>query len=153
VPQIAEAAPPELRGKLVCINNVFVTGGQFVACVVDALFAKVSLTQTTATSVGFLAAIHRGVMRVDHACSQTVHVAPACGDSSQNLGPLTLIYDGMHAAVWPGGLSARLALDARPRCGSRCDHVHRLPLSAGESGACAQSSALQRSAGRSMDEH
>ena len=38
---IAEAAPPEKRGTLVTVNNVFVTGGQFVACIVDALFSKV----------------------------------------------------------------------------------------------------------------
>jgi SP family myo-inositol transporter-like MFS transporter 13 len=38
---IAEAAPPEKRGTLVTTNNVFVTGGQFVACIVDALFSKV----------------------------------------------------------------------------------------------------------------
>ena len=38
---IAEAAPPDKRGTLVTVNNVFVTGGQFIACVVDALFSKV----------------------------------------------------------------------------------------------------------------
>jgi SP family myo-inositol transporter-like MFS transporter 13 len=38
---IAEAAPPSQRGTLVTLNNVFVTGGQFVACVVAALLSKV----------------------------------------------------------------------------------------------------------------
>ena len=38
---IAEAAPPSQRGALVTINNVFVTGGQFFACVVSALLSKV----------------------------------------------------------------------------------------------------------------
>ena len=38
---ISEAAPPHLRGRLVSINNVLVTAGQFTACVVDAMFAKV----------------------------------------------------------------------------------------------------------------
>lgn len=39
---IAEAAPPEKRGMLVTVNNVFVTGGQFIACIIDALFSKVN---------------------------------------------------------------------------------------------------------------
>lgn len=38
---IAEAAPPEARGALVTLNNVFITFGQFVACVVDGVFSKV----------------------------------------------------------------------------------------------------------------
>ena len=38
---IAEAAPPSQRGALVTVNNVFVTGGQFFACVVSALLSKV----------------------------------------------------------------------------------------------------------------
>ncbi|XP_038069669.1 proton myo-inositol cotransporter-like [Patiria miniata] len=32
---IAEAAPAHLRGRLVTINNLFITGGQFVASVID----------------------------------------------------------------------------------------------------------------------
>lgn len=38
---IAEVAPPESRGALVTVNNVFITGGQFIACVVDALLSCV----------------------------------------------------------------------------------------------------------------
>ncbi|XP_078594821.1 proton myo-inositol cotransporter-like [Branchiostoma floridae x Branchiostoma japonicum] len=36
---IAEAAPPEMRGRLVTINNMFITGGQFVASVIDGAFS------------------------------------------------------------------------------------------------------------------
>lgn len=36
---IAEVAPAELRGLLVTINQVFITGGQFVASVSDGLFS------------------------------------------------------------------------------------------------------------------
>ena len=35
---IAEAAPAHLRGKLVTLNNVFITGGQFVASIIDGIF-------------------------------------------------------------------------------------------------------------------
>lgn len=37
---IAEAAPAHMRGKLVTLNNVFITGGQFIASVVDGIFAS-----------------------------------------------------------------------------------------------------------------
>ncbi|KAL1441121.1 hypothetical protein MTO96_008862 [Rhipicephalus appendiculatus] len=37
---IAEVSPAELRGLLVTINQVFITGGQFVASVVDGLFSS-----------------------------------------------------------------------------------------------------------------
>ena len=36
---IAESAPPEMRGKLVVVNNLFITGGQFVATIVDGAFS------------------------------------------------------------------------------------------------------------------
>ncbi|KAJ8046807.1 Proton myo-inositol cotransporter [Holothuria leucospilota] len=36
---IAEASPPHARGTLVTINNLFITGGQFVASVVDGIFS------------------------------------------------------------------------------------------------------------------
>lgn len=36
---IAECAPSHLRGKLVVLNNMFITGGQFVATVVDGTFS------------------------------------------------------------------------------------------------------------------
>ncbi|XP_062438467.1 proton myo-inositol cotransporter [Rhea pennata] len=36
---IAEVAPPHLRGRLVTINTLFITGGQFFASVVDGLFS------------------------------------------------------------------------------------------------------------------
>ncbi len=36
---IAESAPPDLRGQLVTFNNVFITGGQFAAGVVDGIFS------------------------------------------------------------------------------------------------------------------
>lgn len=38
---IAEAAPPQHRGVLVTINNLFLTGGQAIASVVDGLFVDV----------------------------------------------------------------------------------------------------------------
>lgn len=39
---IAESAPPDMRGKLVVMNNLFITGGQFVATLVDGAFSEVS---------------------------------------------------------------------------------------------------------------
>lgn len=36
---ISETAPSHIRGRLVVINNLFITGGQFVATVVDGLFS------------------------------------------------------------------------------------------------------------------
>ena len=36
---IAECSPVHLRGRLVTLNNVFITGGQFVASVVDGAFS------------------------------------------------------------------------------------------------------------------
>ncbi len=36
---IAESAPYHMRGKLVVLNNLFITGGQFVATVVDGAFS------------------------------------------------------------------------------------------------------------------
>ncbi len=38
---IAEAAPSSIRGRLVTINCIFITGGQFVAGMVDGAFAEV----------------------------------------------------------------------------------------------------------------
>ena len=38
---IAECAPTHMRGRLIVINNLFITGGQFVASVVDGAFSKV----------------------------------------------------------------------------------------------------------------
>lgn len=38
---VAESAPPHLRGQLVTLNNVFITGGQFIAAVIDGLFSDV----------------------------------------------------------------------------------------------------------------
>lgn len=37
---IAECAPIQMRGRLVTINNLFITGGQCVAAVIDGLFSK-----------------------------------------------------------------------------------------------------------------
>ena len=36
---ISETAPSNIRGRLVVINTLFVTGGQFVATVIDGLFS------------------------------------------------------------------------------------------------------------------
>lgn len=36
---IAEVSPPNLRGRLVTINTLFITGGQFFASVVDGAFS------------------------------------------------------------------------------------------------------------------
>ena len=36
---IAESAPADMRGKLVVVNILFVTGGQFVATVIDGVFS------------------------------------------------------------------------------------------------------------------
>ncbi|CAH0493536.1 unnamed protein product [Peronospora farinosa] len=38
---IAEVSPPNIRGQLVSLNNACVTGGQFFACVLDAMLAGV----------------------------------------------------------------------------------------------------------------
>lgn len=35
---VAEASPAHLRGQLVTLNNVFITGGQFVASIIDGIF-------------------------------------------------------------------------------------------------------------------
>lgn len=37
---IAESTPTSIRGQLITMNNLFITGGQFVACVIDGLFSK-----------------------------------------------------------------------------------------------------------------
>jgi MFS transporter, SP family, solute carrier family 2 (myo-inositol transporter), member 13 len=39
---IAEAAPAAVRGRLVTINCVFITAGQFIAGMVDGIFAEVA---------------------------------------------------------------------------------------------------------------
>lgn len=39
---IAESAPAEMRGKLVVVNVMFITGGQFVATLVDGAFSYLS---------------------------------------------------------------------------------------------------------------
>lgn len=36
---IAEVSPPDLRGQLVTINCLFITGGQFIASVIDGAFS------------------------------------------------------------------------------------------------------------------
>lgn len=36
---IAEMSPSQLRGQLVTINTLFITGGQFIASVVDGAFS------------------------------------------------------------------------------------------------------------------
>lgn len=36
---IAEASPPHLRGQLVTINTLFITGGQFTASLIDGAFS------------------------------------------------------------------------------------------------------------------
>lgn len=38
---IAEASPPHLRGQLVTVNTLFITGGQFTASLVDGAFSYV----------------------------------------------------------------------------------------------------------------
>ncbi|KXJ09304.1 proton myo-inositol cotransporter [Exaiptasia diaphana] len=38
---IAETTPASVRGKLVTMNNGFITGGQFVASIIDGIFANV----------------------------------------------------------------------------------------------------------------
>lgn len=37
---LAEVAPDDIRGKLVSINNLFITFGQFIAAIVAGLFSK-----------------------------------------------------------------------------------------------------------------
>jgi SP family myo-inositol transporter-like MFS transporter 13 len=39
---IAESAPANVRGKLVVVNVMFITGGQFVATIVDGVFSYLS---------------------------------------------------------------------------------------------------------------
>ena len=36
---ISETAPSNIRGRLIVVNNLFITGGQFVATVIDGLFS------------------------------------------------------------------------------------------------------------------
>jgi len=36
---IAEVAPAHIRGRLVTVNNLFITGGQFIASCVDGVFS------------------------------------------------------------------------------------------------------------------
>lgn len=36
---IAEVSPTEFRGKLVTVNQLFITAGQFIASVIDGIFA------------------------------------------------------------------------------------------------------------------
>ena len=36
---IAEVSPPQIRGKLVSINNLMITFGQFVASCIDGVFS------------------------------------------------------------------------------------------------------------------
>ena len=38
---IAESSPASMRGKLVVLNVAFITGGQFLASVVDGAFSEV----------------------------------------------------------------------------------------------------------------
>ena len=40
---IAEMAPASMRGKLVVMNNLFITGGQFVATIMDGAFSNLSV--------------------------------------------------------------------------------------------------------------
>lgn len=37
---IAECAPSHQRGKLVTVNNLFITGGQFIASIVAGIFSR-----------------------------------------------------------------------------------------------------------------
>lgn len=39
---IAEVSPPHLRGQLVTVNALFITGGQFIASMVDGAFSYLS---------------------------------------------------------------------------------------------------------------
>ena len=41
---IAECAPSHMRGKLVTLNNLFITGGQAVAATVDGAFGGMQKT-------------------------------------------------------------------------------------------------------------
>ena len=38
---VAESAPANMRGQLVTFNNLFITGGQFIAAVIDGTFSDV----------------------------------------------------------------------------------------------------------------
>ena len=40
---IAELAPTDMRGRLVVVNNMFITGGQFVATVIDGGFSYLDI--------------------------------------------------------------------------------------------------------------
>lgn len=39
---IAEVSPPHQRGQLVTINSLFITGGQFIASLIDGAFSYLS---------------------------------------------------------------------------------------------------------------
>ena len=38
---LSECAPPEVRGKIVTVNNLSITGGQLIAALIDGAFSKV----------------------------------------------------------------------------------------------------------------
>ena len=40
---IAELAPADVRGRLVVVNNMFITGGQFIATVIDGAFSYLGI--------------------------------------------------------------------------------------------------------------
>ena len=40
---IAELAPADMRGRLVVVNNMFITGGQFIATVIDGAFSYLGI--------------------------------------------------------------------------------------------------------------
>lgn len=48
---IAEVSPSHQRGQLVTINSLFITGGQFIASVVDGAFSYLSHDGWRYTSV------------------------------------------------------------------------------------------------------
>lgn len=39
---IAEVSPPHQRGQLVTINSLFITGGQFIASLIDGAFSSLA---------------------------------------------------------------------------------------------------------------
>ncbi|KAG1701290.1 Proton myo-inositol cotransporter [Nymphon striatum] len=48
---ISEISPIEIRGSLTVLNNVFITGGQFVASVVDGIFSPDHVNGFSSTSI------------------------------------------------------------------------------------------------------
>lgn len=67
---IAEASPPHLRGQLVTVNTLFITGGQFTASLVDGAFSYLERDGWRSDSLS------AGIEDVDTHDNKSVHSGP-----------------------------------------------------------------------------